>query len=83
SRVRGNCAGGRFSCFLAGSLVTSLRLLRPSCRLLEDGALLPFHPYDFRPQDLLVLFSYPRSRSQCQHVAQFAKARGTRLGLFT
>ncbi len=41
SRLRVHCHGGRFSRFLAGYLVTHLRLLRPQCRLLDDGALLP------------------------------------------
>ena len=77
------CHGGRFSRFLAGYLVTHLRLLRPQCRLLDDGALLPDQLYDLGRQDLLVLFDYRRYQSQAQHVAQAAKARGTRLVLFT
>ncbi|HFL2880278.1 TPA: MurR/RpiR family transcriptional regulator [Pseudomonas aeruginosa] len=68
---------------LAGYLVTHLRLLRPQCRLLDDGALLPDQLYDLGRQDLLVLFDYRRYQSQAQHVAQAAKARGTRLVLFT
>lgn len=78
-----HCHGGRFSRFLAGYLVTHLRLLRPQCRLLDDGALLPDQLYDLGRQDLLVLFDYRRYQSQAQHVAQAAKARGTRLVLFT
>ncbi|MGJ5691395.1 transcriptional repressor QapR, partial [Pseudomonas aeruginosa] len=83
SRLRVHCHGGRFSRFLAGYLVTHLRLLRPQCRLLDDGALLPDQLYDLGRQDLLVLFDYRRYQSQAQHVAQAAKARGTRLVLFT
>ena len=43
----------------------------------------PDQLYDLGRQDLLVLFDYRRYQSQAQHVAQAAKARGTRLVLFT
>ncbi len=82
SRLRVHCHGGRFSRFLAGYLVTHLRLLRPQCRLLDDAPA-PRPALRPRRQDLLVLFDYRRYQSQAQHVAQAAKARGTRLVLFT
>ncbi|MGV8267700.1 MurR/RpiR family transcriptional regulator, partial [Pseudomonas aeruginosa] len=83
SRLRVHCHGGRLSRFLAGYLVTYLRLLRPHCRLLDDRALLPDQLYDLGRQDMLVLFDYRRYQSQAQPVAHAAKARGIRLVLFT
>ncbi|KAF1053560.1 MAG: HTH-type transcriptional regulator RpiR [Stenotrophomonas maltophilia] len=75
--------GGRFSRFLAGYLVTHLRLLRGGCQWLDDSAALPDQLIDLDRQSLLILFDYRRYQAQALRVAQLAKARGARLVLFT
>lgn len=82
-RFRVFCHGGRFSRFLAGYLVTHLRLLRGGCLWLDDGMALPDLLHDMDRQSLLVLFDYRRYQAQALLVAQTAKARGARVVLFT
>ena len=82
-RLRLFCHGGRFSRFLAGYLVTHLRLLRGGCLWLDDGMALPDLLHDMDRQSLLVLFDYRRYQAQAQLVAQTAKARGARVVLLT
>jgi DNA-binding MurR/RpiR family transcriptional regulator len=82
-RLRLFCLGGRFSRFLAGYLVTHLRLLRGGCQWLDDGVALPDQLSELDRQSLLILFDYRRYQAQAQVVAQEAKARGARLVLFT
>lgn len=77
------CFGGRLSSFLAGYLVSHLRLLRPGCHALEDNAQLPDRLYDVQRQDIVLLFDYRRYQSQALRVANAAKARGARVVLFT
>ncbi|MBH8611159.1 MurR/RpiR family transcriptional regulator [Pseudomonas mohnii] len=77
------CFGGRLSSFLAGYLVSHLRLLRPGCHALEDNAQLPDRLYDVQRQDIVLLFDYRRYQTQGLRVANAAKARGARVVLFT
>ncbi|VVO33716.1 MurR/RpiR family transcriptional regulator [Pseudomonas fluorescens] len=77
------CFGGRLSSFLAGYMVSHLRLLRPGCHALEDNAQLPDRLYDVQRQDIVLLFDYRRYQTQALRVANAAKARGARLVLFT
>ncbi|WP_166359525.1 MurR/RpiR family transcriptional regulator [Pseudomonas akapageensis] len=77
------CFGGRLSSFLAGYLVSHLRLLRPGCHALEDNAQLPDRLYDLQRQDIVLLFDYRRYQTQALRVANAAKARGARIVLFT
>lgn len=83
TRLRVYCHGGRFSRFLAGYLVTHLRLLRPGCHQLDDSAQLAEALYDMGRQDLLLLFDYRRYQRQALLLAEQAKARGARVVLFT
>lgn len=77
------CFGGRLSSFLAGYLVSHLRLLRPGCHALEDNAQLPDRLYDIQRQDIVLLFDYRRYQTQALRVANAAKARNARVVLFT
>ncbi len=77
------CFGGRLSSFLAGYLVSHLRLLRPGCYALEDNAQLPDRLYDIQRQDIVLLFDYRRYQTQALRVANAAKARNARVVLFT
>ena len=65
--------------FLAGYSGPPICRCAPQCRLLDDAPCSSDQLYDLGRQDLLVLFDYRRCQSQAQHVAQAAKARGTRL----
>ncbi|MCK8687678.1 MurR/RpiR family transcriptional regulator [Pseudomonas umsongensis] len=83
SRHQIYCFGGRLSSFLAGYLVSHLRLLRPGCHALEDNAQLPDRMHDIQRQDVVLLFDYRRYQTQALRVATSAKARNARIVLFT
>ena len=60
SRHQISCFGSRLRSFLAGYLVSHLRLLRAWCHTLEDNAQFPDRMCAIQRQDLVLLFDYRR-----------------------